>query len=71
MYCLSHSLFVAGILLFQLSGIVYFGASVSELLLELHTTPPLDACTYIGLDNGAKPLSVCGTDTRVIEATPN
>ncbi len=42
----------------QLSGIVYFGPGVSELLLELHNTPPLDACTYIGLDNGAKPLSV-------------
>ena len=31
---------------------------VAETLLSLHTRPPLDACTYIGLDNGAQPLSV-------------
>jgi len=27
-------------------------------MLGLHTMPPLDACTYVGLDNGAQPLSV-------------
>lgn len=31
---------------------------VAEIMLGLHTLPPLDACTYVGLDNGAQPLSV-------------
>ena len=31
---------------------------VSEAMLALHIIPPLDACTYAGLDNGAPPLSL-------------
>ena len=42
----------------QLAGIVYMSPRVAEIMLGLHTLPPLDACTYIGLDNGAQPLSV-------------
>ena len=49
----------------QLSGIVYVGPRVAETLLELHTRPPLDACTYIGLDNGAQPLSVSELPTHI------
>ena len=42
----------------QLAGIVYMSPRVAEIMLGLHTLPPLDACTYVGLDNGAQPLSV-------------
>eukprot|EP00731_Ephydatia_muelleri_P020635 Em0013g362a len=42
----------------MLSGVVYFTPRVAETMLSLHTLPPLDACTYVGLDNGAKPLSL-------------
>ncbi len=38
------------------SGIVYFCSKTTQLLLSLHVTPPLDACTYLGVDNGAIPL---------------
>ncbi|HQL63936.1 MAG TPA: L-fucokinase [bacterium] len=38
------------------SGIVYFCCETSEALLNFHVTPPLDACTYLGVDNGAVPL---------------
>ena len=31
---------------------LYFTPSTAEKLLTLHVIPPLDACTYIGLDNG-------------------
>lgn len=44
--------------LLQLAGIVYMSPRVAEIMLGLHTLPPLDACTYVGLDNGAQPLSV-------------
>ena len=42
----------------MLSGVVYFTPRVAETMLSLHNLPPLDACTYVGLDNGAKPLSL-------------
>jgi len=42
----------------MLAGIVYFSPRVAEIMLGLHTMPPLDACTYVGLDNGAQPLSL-------------
>uniref|UniRef100_A0A672YRT8 Fucose kinase n=1 Tax=Sphaeramia orbicularis TaxID=375764 RepID=A0A672YRT8_9TELE len=38
------------------SGPVFFSRSVSEKLLQAHVTPPLDGCTYLGLDSGAPPL---------------
>lgn len=31
---------------------------IAAIMLSLHTFPPLDSCTYVGLDNGALPLSV-------------
>ncbi|KAM8892919.1 L-fucose kinase isoform 3-T3 [Spinachia spinachia] len=40
------------------SGPVFFSRSVSEKLLQAHVTPPLDGCTYLGLDSGAPPLQV-------------
>ncbi|WAR12484.1 FCSK-like protein, partial [Mya arenaria] len=33
-------------------GMVYFSPQVSETLLSFFTKPPLDACTYFGLDSG-------------------
>ncbi|XP_070686170.1 L-fucose kinase [Pempheris klunzingeri] len=40
------------------SGPVFFSRCVSEKLLQTHVTPPLDGCTYLGLDSGAPPLQV-------------
>uniref|UniRef100_A0A667XSG5 L-fucose kinase n=1 Tax=Myripristis murdjan TaxID=586833 RepID=A0A667XSG5_9TELE len=40
------------------SGPVFFSRVVSEKLLQAHVTPPLDGCTYLGLDSGAPPLQV-------------
>ncbi|KAB5565944.1 hypothetical protein PHYPO_G00247350 [Pangasianodon hypophthalmus] len=40
------------------SGPVYFSSSVSERLLQTHVTPPLDGCTYLGMDSGALPLQI-------------
>ncbi|XP_034540706.1 L-fucose kinase [Notolabrus celidotus] len=40
------------------SGPVFFSRSVSEKLLQTHVTPPLDGCTYLGLDSGAPPLQI-------------
>lgn len=42
----------------QVSGPVFFSSLVSEKLLLTHVTPPLDGCTYLGLDSGAPPLQV-------------
>uniref|UniRef100_A0A4W3ITY9 L-fucose kinase n=1 Tax=Callorhinchus milii TaxID=7868 RepID=A0A4W3ITY9_CALMI len=36
------------------SGIVFFSSPTAERLLATHVTPPLDACTYMGLDSGAQ-----------------
>uniref|UniRef100_A0A4W4DQI8 L-fucose kinase n=1 Tax=Electrophorus electricus TaxID=8005 RepID=A0A4W4DQI8_ELEEL len=41
------------------SGPVFFSTAVSEKLLQTHVTPPLDGCTYMGMDSGAPPLQVC------------
>ncbi len=38
------------------SGIVYFCSDTAEILLSCHVKPPLDACTYLGVDNGAVPV---------------
>ncbi|KAF7656552.1 hypothetical protein LDENG_00039590 [Lucifuga dentata] len=40
------------------SGPVFFSREVSEKLLQTHVTPPLDGCTYLGLDSGAPPLQI-------------
>ncbi|MCI4382100.1 hypothetical protein PGIGA_G00259750 [Pangasianodon gigas] len=40
------------------SGPVFFSSSVSERLLQTHVTPPLDGCTYLGMDSGALPLQI-------------
>uniref|UniRef100_A0A8C5BPJ0 Fucose kinase n=1 Tax=Gadus morhua TaxID=8049 RepID=A0A8C5BPJ0_GADMO len=42
----------------MVSGVVFFSSSVSERLLQTHVTPPLDGCTYLGLDSGAPPLQI-------------
>ena len=41
-----------------ISGVVYIGTKMAEKLLSLTIAPPLDACTYIGLDNGAQPIEL-------------
>ncbi|XP_061898617.1 L-fucose kinase [Entelurus aequoreus] len=40
------------------SGPVFFSRTVTEKLLQAHVTPPLDGCTYLGLDSGAPPLQI-------------
>uniref|UniRef100_A0A6Q2YMY9 GDP-fucose pyrophosphorylase domain-containing protein n=1 Tax=Esox lucius TaxID=8010 RepID=A0A6Q2YMY9_ESOLU len=40
------------------SGPVFFCRRVLERLLKAHVTPPLDGCTYMGIDSGAPPLQV-------------
>ncbi|XP_071785812.1 L-fucose kinase-like [Asterias amurensis] len=40
------------------SGIVFLGARAAEKLLSLHSLPGLDACTYMGLDSGVKPIEL-------------
>ncbi|XP_048578770.1 L-fucose kinase [Nematostella vectensis] len=37
---------------------VFFSLRAAEKLLSLHNFPPLDACTYYGLDNGASPIQL-------------
>ncbi|XP_064610503.1 L-fucose kinase-like [Liolophura sinensis] len=41
-----------------LCGIVYLGVAVCQQLLSFHVKPPLDACTYMGVDNGSPPLQL-------------
>uniref|UniRef100_A0A3B4AQW3 Uncharacterized protein n=1 Tax=Periophthalmus magnuspinnatus TaxID=409849 RepID=A0A3B4AQW3_9GOBI len=42
----------------MVSGPVFFSRGVLEKLLQTHVTPPLDGCTYLGLDSGAPPLQI-------------
>uniref|UniRef100_A0A3P8Z5B0 L-fucose kinase n=1 Tax=Esox lucius TaxID=8010 RepID=A0A3P8Z5B0_ESOLU len=42
----------------MVSGPVFFCRRVLERLLKAHVTPPLDGCTYMGIDSGAPPLQV-------------
>ncbi|CAI9735189.1 L-fucose kinase [Octopus vulgaris] len=37
------------------TGLVYFKQNVAEKILSFHVKPPLDGCTYIGLDSGQTP----------------
>ncbi|XP_062032372.1 L-fucose kinase isoform X2 [Lepus europaeus] len=40
------------------SGVVFFSVETAERLLATHVSPPLDACTYMGLDSGARPVQL-------------
>ena len=40
------------------SGIVFFSVFATERLLTTHVTPPLDACTYLGIDSGMEPVCI-------------
>ncbi|XP_076863002.1 L-fucose kinase [Brachyhypopomus gauderio] len=42
----------------MVSGPVFFSRDVSEKLLQTHVTPPLDGCTYLGMDSGAPPVQI-------------
>ncbi|XP_065920232.1 L-fucose kinase-like [Dysidea avara] len=42
----------------MISGIAYCSPSTAAILLSFHNFPPLDSCTYVGIDNGAQPLSL-------------
>lgn len=42
----------------QVCGVVFFSSDAAEQLLATHVIPPLDACTYMGLDSGAPPIQV-------------
>ncbi|XP_062442094.1 L-fucose kinase [Rhea pennata] len=39
-------------------GVVFFSSDAAEQLLATHVIPPLDACTYLGLDSGAPPVQL-------------
>ncbi|KAK2530056.1 Fuk [Columba guinea] len=39
-------------------GVVFFSSDAAEQLLATHVVPPLDACTYMGLDSGAPPIQL-------------
>ena len=40
------------------SGVVFFDAATTQILTNIHLYPPLDACTYMGVDSGASPLRI-------------
>ncbi|XP_006860375.1 PREDICTED: L-fucose kinase [Chrysochloris asiatica] len=40
------------------SGITFFSVETAERLLATHVSPPLNACTYMGLDSGARPVQL-------------
>lgn len=48
----------------QVSGVVFFSVETAEHLLATHVSPPLDACTYMGLDSGAQPVQVTKGGSR-------
>ena len=52
----------------QLAGVIYMSPDIAAIMLSLHTFPPLDSCTYVGLDHGAQPLSVSSINTRLVSA---
>lgn len=49
----------------QVSGIAFFSVETAEHLLATHVSPPLDGCTYMGLDSGAQPVQVMGAGVWV------
>ncbi|XP_072674094.1 L-fucose kinase isoform X2 [Canis lupus baileyi] len=40
------------------SGVAFFSVETAEHLLATHVSPPLDACTYMGFDSGARPVQL-------------
>ncbi|XP_076989103.1 L-fucose kinase isoform X1 [Tamandua tetradactyla] len=40
------------------SGVAFFSVETAELLLATHVSPPLDACTYMGVDSGSRPVQL-------------
>lgn len=42
----------------QIGGVVYFNYKVAKCLYSISLHAPIEACTYLGIDNGALPLSV-------------
>uniref|UniRef100_A0A2K5SIG0 L-fucose kinase n=1 Tax=Cebus imitator TaxID=2715852 RepID=A0A2K5SIG0_CEBIM len=46
------------IMTYRVSGVVFFSVETAECLLATHVSPPLDACTYLGLDSGARPVQL-------------
>ena len=40
------------------SCVVYFSVFATERLLTTHVTPPLDACTYLGIDSDMEPVCI-------------
>ncbi|KAK6982593.1 L-fucose kinase, partial [Biomphalaria glabrata] len=51
--CLRHDNTVPAVV-----GIVYLSERVSETLLSFYSKPPLDACTYMGVDSGQPELKL-------------
>lgn len=41
-----------------ISGVMFFNTKMAEKMISFHTMPPLDACTYMGLDTGSTPIEV-------------
>ncbi|XP_070574634.1 L-fucose kinase-like [Ptychodera flava] len=38
------------------TGVVFFSVKVAEKFLSFHVMPPIDGCTYMGMDSGGKPI---------------
>ncbi|CAD5120614.1 DgyrCDS9171 [Dimorphilus gyrociliatus] len=41
-----------------ISGVMFFNTKMAEKMISFHTMPPLDACTYMGLDTGSTPIEL-------------
>ncbi|XP_032709869.1 L-fucose kinase isoform X2 [Lontra canadensis] len=54
-YARNHGVFLTDA---QVSGVAFFSVETAEHLLATHVSPPLDACTYMGLDSGARPVQL-------------
>lgn len=39
-------------------SVIYLSHAVAEALLSFHVKPPLDACTYMGVDSGQPPIQL-------------
>ncbi|XP_021373527.1 L-fucose kinase-like isoform X1 [Mizuhopecten yessoensis] len=39
-------------------SVIYLSHAVTEALLSFHVKPPLDACTYMGVDSGQPPIQL-------------
>lgn len=53
-YTISH---FSSIESFQVCGLVFLETQVVDTLLNLSVAPPLDSCTYLGLDAGSRPTA--------------